>query len=163
MAVDVLKSKGVPEDRILFLNLIASPEGVTSFATRFPKLRVVTAFVDQGLDEKKYVAGQTTQGHTTDSFFQLHRSGTGRFWGSVLYSVKVVALEHHRQRRSEWAQQPESACEKNPIRFRGCDSVGISAIGKEVQVSMLALRGTNAVGAPLLDVRASGSIMYLYG
>lgn len=55
MAVDVLKSKGVPEDRILFLNLIASPEGITGFAQRFPKLRVVTAFVDQGLDERKCV------------------------------------------------------------------------------------------------------------
>ncbi|CAF9936736.1 MAG: Uracil phosphoribosyltransferase, synthesizes UMP from uracil [Heterodermia speciosa] len=55
MAVDVLKSRGVPEDRILFLNLIASPEGVTSFAKRFPKLRVVTAFVDQGLDAKNYI------------------------------------------------------------------------------------------------------------
>lgn len=55
MAVDILKSRGVPENRILFLNLIASPEGVTGFAKRFPKLRIVTAFVDQGLDEKKYV------------------------------------------------------------------------------------------------------------
>lgn len=55
MAVQVLKSKGVPEDRILFLNLIASPSGVADFAGRFPKLRVVTAFIDQGLDEKKYV------------------------------------------------------------------------------------------------------------
>ncbi|KAL8790870.1 MAG: hypothetical protein Q9195_006142 [Heterodermia aff. obscurata] len=55
MAVDVLKSRGVPEDRILFLNLIASPEGVTNFAKRFPKLRVVTAFVDQGLDAKNYI------------------------------------------------------------------------------------------------------------
>ena len=55
LAVDVLKSRGVAEERILFLNLIASPEGVTSFASRFPKLRVVTAFVDQGLDEQKYV------------------------------------------------------------------------------------------------------------
>lgn len=55
MAVDVLKSKGVPEDRILFLNVIASPEGITRFADRFPKLRVVTAFVDQCLDDKKYV------------------------------------------------------------------------------------------------------------
>ncbi|KAI9841915.1 MAG: Uracil phosphoribosyltransferase, synthesizes UMP from uracil [Sclerophora amabilis] len=53
MAVDVLKSRGVPEDHILFLNLIASPEGIDTFAQRFPKLRVVTAFVDQGLDEKK--------------------------------------------------------------------------------------------------------------
>jgi len=55
MAVDVLKSRGVPEDHILFLNLIASPEGINSFAQRFPKLRVVTAFVDQGLDDKNYI------------------------------------------------------------------------------------------------------------
>ncbi|GKT50249.1 uracil-DNA glycosylase [Colletotrichum spaethianum] len=53
MAVQVLKARGVPEDRILFLNLIASPEGIQNFTAKFPKLRVVTAFVDQGLDEKK--------------------------------------------------------------------------------------------------------------
>lgn len=55
LAVEVLKSKGVPEDRILFINLIASPQGVKDFAERFPKLRVVTAFVDEGLNEKKYI------------------------------------------------------------------------------------------------------------
>lgn len=55
MAVDVLKSRGVPENRIIFLNLIASPEGIEKFSTKFPKLRVVTAFVDQGLDEKNYI------------------------------------------------------------------------------------------------------------
>lgn len=54
LAVEVLKQKGVPEHRILFLNLIASPSGVAEFAERFPKLRVVTAFIDQGLDDKKY-------------------------------------------------------------------------------------------------------------
>ena len=53
MAVDVLISKGVAEDRIFFLNVIASPEGISRFAARFPKLRVVTAFIDQGLDDKK--------------------------------------------------------------------------------------------------------------
>lgn len=47
MAVEVLISRGVPESRILFLNLIASPEGIDGFAKRFPKLRVVTAFIDQ--------------------------------------------------------------------------------------------------------------------
>ncbi|KAI2643471.1 uracil phosphoribosyltransferase-domain-containing protein [Xylaria nigripes] len=55
MAVEVLKSRGVPEERILFLNLIASPEGISNFATKFPKLRVVTAFIDQGLDSKNYI------------------------------------------------------------------------------------------------------------
>lgn len=47
MAAEVLMSRGVPEERILFLNLIASPEGIRNFATKFPKLRVVTAFVDE--------------------------------------------------------------------------------------------------------------------
>ncbi|KAK8199588.1 uracil phosphoribosyltransferase [Phyllosticta capitalensis] len=55
MAVEVLKSRGVPEERILFLNLIASPEGAANFAEQFPKLRVITAFVDQGLNEKNYI------------------------------------------------------------------------------------------------------------
>ncbi|KAK5133162.1 Uracil phosphoribosyltransferase, synthesizes UMP from uracil [Meristemomyces frigidus] len=55
MAVDVLRSRGVPEDHILFLNLIASPEGAANFAQKFPKVRIVTAFVDQGLDEKNYI------------------------------------------------------------------------------------------------------------
>lgn len=47
MAVQVLKARGVPEDHILFLNLIASPEGVRNFATKFPRLKVVTAFIDE--------------------------------------------------------------------------------------------------------------------
>ncbi|OJJ43704.1 hypothetical protein ASPZODRAFT_154228 [Penicilliopsis zonata CBS 506.65] len=55
LAVEVLKAKGVPEEHILFLNLIASPSGVADFAERFPSLRVVSAFIDQGLDEKKYI------------------------------------------------------------------------------------------------------------
>jgi len=55
MAAEVLMKRGVPEERILFLNLIASPEGIRGFVEKFPKLRIVTAFVDQGMDEKKYV------------------------------------------------------------------------------------------------------------
>lgn len=55
MAVEVLKSRGVPEERIIFLNILASPEGISNFASKFPKLRTVTAFIDQGLDDKKYV------------------------------------------------------------------------------------------------------------
>ena len=85
MAVDVLKSKGVPEDRILFLNLIASPEGVTSFAKRFPRLRVVTAFVDQGLDDKKCVPSIHPRMSRIDSLNQLYHSWTWGFWRPLLY------------------------------------------------------------------------------
>ena len=86
MAVDVLKSKGVPEDRILFLNLIASPEGVTSFAKRFPKLRVVTAFVDQGLDDKKYVPGQLNKSIQLIRVFSYIVPGLGDF-GDRFYTL----------------------------------------------------------------------------
>jgi uracil phosphoribosyltransferase len=61
MAIEVLKAKGVPEDRILFLNIIASPEGVGNFSKKFPKVRVVTSFIDQGLDEKKSVVQSAPQ------------------------------------------------------------------------------------------------------
>jgi uracil phosphoribosyltransferase len=47
MAVQVLVSRGVPEERILFLNLIATPPAIRNLATKFPKVRVVTAFIDQ--------------------------------------------------------------------------------------------------------------------
>lgn len=87
MAVDVLKSKGVPEDRILFLNLIASPEGVTSFAKRFPRLRVVTAFVDQGLDGKKCVLWSYPWIYIIDFLTQLYRSWPRRLWRSLLYAL----------------------------------------------------------------------------
>ena len=78
MAVDVLRSKGVPEERILFLNLIASPEGAKNFAEQYPKVRVVTAFVDRGLDEKKYYClNQSVIFLLT--YDQLHRAWAWRF------------------------------------------------------------------------------------
>ena len=55
MAVEVLIKEGVPEDKILFLNLIASPQGIENFAKRYPKLRIITAFIDEGLDDHKCV------------------------------------------------------------------------------------------------------------
>jgi len=47
---------GIPESKILFLNLICAPEGIAAFKEEFPELRIVTAFVDEGLDERKSVA-----------------------------------------------------------------------------------------------------------
>ena len=47
MAVQVLLDRSVPEERILFLNLIASPSGIVKFQTKFPAIKIVTAFVDQ--------------------------------------------------------------------------------------------------------------------
>ncbi|CAG8760470.1 8326_t:CDS:1, partial [Racocetra fulgida] len=54
-AIEVLISYGVKEDKILFLNLIAAPEGIQAVTSKFSKLKIITAFIDQGLDEKKYI------------------------------------------------------------------------------------------------------------
>jgi len=54
-AVEVIMGHGVPEDRIIFINLISSPEGLQTFSTRFPSLRVITGWIDEGLNEKAYI------------------------------------------------------------------------------------------------------------
>ncbi|PVF94468.1 putative FUR1-uracil phosphoribosyltransferase [Serendipita vermifera] len=54
-AVEVLKDAGVLEERIIFINLISCPEGLKAFCTRFPQCRVITGWVDKGLNDKKYI------------------------------------------------------------------------------------------------------------
>mmetsp|Transcript_18449 Transcript_18449/g.43136 ORF Transcript_18449/g.43136 Transcript_18449/m.43136 type:complete len:464 (-) Transcript_18449:121-1512(-) len=50
-AIQVLKEHGVEESNILFLTLIASPQGVQKICEAFPALRVVTTEVDAGVDD----------------------------------------------------------------------------------------------------------------
>ncbi|KAG8718846.1 Uracil phosphoribosyltransferase, synthesizes UMP from uracil [Ceratobasidium sp. 395] len=54
-AVEVLLEAGVPEERIMFLNLIASPEGIRTFCGKYPALRMITGWIDKGLNEKAYI------------------------------------------------------------------------------------------------------------
>ncbi|KIJ41470.1 hypothetical protein M422DRAFT_31698 [Sphaerobolus stellatus SS14] len=54
-AVEVLQSEGVPEERIIFINLISSPEGLKKFCERFPSLKIITGWIDEGLNEKAYI------------------------------------------------------------------------------------------------------------
>ncbi|KAG6816912.1 hypothetical protein H0H87_001865 [Tephrocybe sp. NHM501043] len=54
-AVEVLMEHGVPEERIIFINLIASPEGLITFCGRYPQLKVITGWIDEGLNEKAYI------------------------------------------------------------------------------------------------------------
>ena len=37
------------------MNLLSAPEGIIAFKEKFPRLRIVTAFVDEGLDHRKYI------------------------------------------------------------------------------------------------------------
>lgn len=49
---EVLKS-GVPEENIIFVNFISSRNGLDIVTAAFPKMKIVTAAVDEVLNERK--------------------------------------------------------------------------------------------------------------
>ncbi|KAF8822093.1 putative uracil phosphoribosyltransferase FUR1 [Cardiosporidium cionae] len=54
-ALDTLKEHGVSEDRIIFINIVAAPSGLELIQKNFPKVRVVCAAIDEGLNENYYI------------------------------------------------------------------------------------------------------------
>lgn len=55
MAIDSLKERGVTADRIIFVNLVSCPEGLTNLFRAHPQIKVVTAAIDEGLNERSYI------------------------------------------------------------------------------------------------------------
>ncbi|GAO98708.1 uracil phosphoribosyltransferase [Caedimonas varicaedens] len=54
-AVDILNQRGIEDHNILFLSLVAAPEGVKVFSEAHPNVRVYTAALDEKLDENAYI------------------------------------------------------------------------------------------------------------
>lgn len=54
-AVETLRKRGVPEDKIIFLALVAAPEGVDVFYKEHPSVPVYVASVDEKLDDHAYI------------------------------------------------------------------------------------------------------------
>jgi uracil phosphoribosyltransferase len=54
-AIRILLEAGVQEDHLIFINLLACPEGLHTIFDSFPRVRIVTGAVDQGLNEKSYI------------------------------------------------------------------------------------------------------------
>jgi uridine kinase len=50
LPTQVLLSKGVAEGKILFLSLIAAPQGITRICTEFPRVKVITSEIDECVD-----------------------------------------------------------------------------------------------------------------
>ena len=55
MAIERLIKNGASQEKIIFVNLIAAPEGIGAVRRTFPKVRIVTAAIDPGLDARKYI------------------------------------------------------------------------------------------------------------
>jgi uracil phosphoribosyltransferase len=54
-AIKRLLERGVAQDNIVFINLVASPEGITALMSEYPKIRIVTAEIDPAMNDKKYI------------------------------------------------------------------------------------------------------------
>ncbi len=54
-AVDVMKQRGVPDEHILFLALVAAPEGVEVFQQAHPGVKLYVASLDSHLNEHAYI------------------------------------------------------------------------------------------------------------
>ena len=55
-AIDVLvKDYGVQTNRIVFANMICCPEGLKAMEDAYPEIKIVTACVDDCLNEEKYI------------------------------------------------------------------------------------------------------------
>lgn len=55
MAINVLKEAGVKEENIFFWNVISCPEGLQRLAKDAPGVRILTAALDERLNEQKYI------------------------------------------------------------------------------------------------------------
>ncbi|EPY26940.1 uracil phosphoribosyltransferase [Strigomonas culicis] len=55
-ATEILTQQyAVPEENIIFLNLVAAPEGIRRYLTRFPRVQFITAAIDDGMNDQRYI------------------------------------------------------------------------------------------------------------
>lgn len=70
LALDVLRQWGVPKTKLVVL--IASPEGIAAVHDQFPEAEIVTASIDECLNDKKYIVPGL--GDAGDRLFNTLRS-----------------------------------------------------------------------------------------
>lgn len=54
-AIQILLDNGVPEDHIVFVNLLAAPEGIAAVRERYPRVPLVTSSIEERLNENAYM------------------------------------------------------------------------------------------------------------
>ncbi|XUL90063.1 uracil phosphoribosyltransferase [Streptomyces galilaeus] len=72
-AVDVLRDAGVPENHIIMINFLSSPEGLRRVATERPHVRIVTSAIEDRLNEHAFMIPGI--GDFGDRFFGTTDSG----------------------------------------------------------------------------------------
>jgi uracil phosphoribosyltransferase len=55
MAIESLVSFGVDPSKIIFSNVVSCPEGIAAMYEKYPMIKIVTAAIDEGLNDKKFI------------------------------------------------------------------------------------------------------------
>lgn len=53
--IKTLKDNGVEESKIIFINLVSAPEGISNVLNCYPSIQMITAEVDKGLNESAFI------------------------------------------------------------------------------------------------------------
>ena len=53
--INLFLKKGMKEENLTFVNLLASPQGIERIRHHFKKIRIVTAHIDEAINEKGYI------------------------------------------------------------------------------------------------------------
>jgi uracil phosphoribosyltransferase len=70
LALDVLRRWGVPNLKLVVL--IAAPEGIAAVHERFPEVEIITATIDEHLNNRKFIVPGL--GDAGDRLFNTERS-----------------------------------------------------------------------------------------
>lgn len=54
-AMQCLIQAGVREENVLFLNVVSCPEGIKALMGAYPKITIVTAALDEKLNEQRFI------------------------------------------------------------------------------------------------------------
>ncbi|MFH1644609.1 MAG: uracil phosphoribosyltransferase [bacterium] len=54
-ALEILKEEGIKEEKIIFVSVIASEEGISNIKNKFPKIRLTTVETDKELNAQKFI------------------------------------------------------------------------------------------------------------
>mmetsp|Transcript_2503 Transcript_2503/g.4309 ORF Transcript_2503/g.4309 Transcript_2503/m.4309 type:complete len:477 (+) Transcript_2503:66-1496(+) len=86
----LIKHRGVDEEKIVLLSLIAAPEGIHAVFKRYPRAKVITTEIDAGLDADKSV--KPGVGDFGDRYFGTSNACEDRLTSS-LPSGSAIALD----------------------------------------------------------------------
>jgi len=54
-AIEILLHRGVSESKIIFVAMVAAPEGIRKLVLQFPKMKIVAAAIDENLNDRMYI------------------------------------------------------------------------------------------------------------